>query len=185
MKIKANADLHCRYRSTAAALLLLATASCDRAAQPLNKLEVERRRDAEIAAQIAPDWRERRADAAGGETPVSDKEAAKLSTEFGLVGCSGVTRLRNTSAEGYLVRSWRVRGGARCFDGWADRQGRYSIFLHLDKSQSERDRLPWLCSETGAHVAECVSQGTTPSLLIRRPRFADHIVLHRITKVAS
>jgi len=120
-----------------------------------------------------------------GETPVDDAEVAKLSAEFGLAGCSGVTRLRDTRTDEFIAQSWRVRDSDRCNSGWVDRQGRYSILKFLDVSQAERNRLPWLCSEDGAHISECVSQGAEPTLLMRQPRDADYIVFHRITKIAK
>ncbi|WP_147414263.1 hypothetical protein [Sphingomonas gilva] len=119
------------------------------------------------------------------ETPVSDRDAAKLSREFGLSGCSGVTRLRDVEGDGHFAASWRVREGERCFQGWSERQQRYSILEHLDVSQDERDRLPWLCGESGSHVAECASQGSDRTLLIEQPRGADFLLFRRITKAAK
>lgn len=117
------------------------------------------------------------------ESPVNKDQAAALSKEFGLTGCSAVTALREVSADGYLIKSWRVRGGTECFNQWNDRQERYSLLAYLDVSQEERDRLPWLCSETGGHVAACRSQGTDITLLIEQPRSAEFILFRRITKI--
>lgn len=122
---------------------------------------------------------------AESEMPVSDDETAKLSSEFGLAGCSGVTRLRDVRSEEYFAQSWRIRGGEQCFRGWSERQERYAILAHLNASQAERDRLPWLCSETGDHVAECASQGTDDTLLIQQPRDAEFILLRRIKRVSE
>jgi hypothetical protein len=108
-----------------------------------------------------------------------------LSREFGLSECSGVTRLRDVRSDGYYAQSWRVRGGKRCFEGWLERQQRYSILEHLNVSQVERDRLPWLCSETGSHVSECSNQGTDIILLIQQPRYAEFILFRQITKVST
>lgn len=121
----------------------------------------------------------------GIETPVSDDEAARLSREFGLADCSEITRLRDHRAQRYFAESWRVRDGTQCFNDFADRQERYSLLAHLDASQAERDRLPWLCDEDGAHVAQCSSQGQGVILLIEQPRYAEYLLLRRIRKVAG
>lgn len=96
-----------------------------------------------------------------------------------------MTQLRNTRSNDYVAESWRARDNGKCYNEWLLRQDRYSTLKHLDVSQVQRDSLPWLCSETGGHVAECVNQGIETSLLIQRQRGADYILLHRITKVGD
>jgi hypothetical protein len=121
----------------------------------------------------------------GVETPVRDSEAAELFAEFGLPECSTAARLRDVRSDGYSVESWRVGGPEACFASWADRQRSYSTLTHLDASQSERDVLPWRCGETGSHVAGCVSERTGVTLIIEQPRFAEFLLLRRVTKVSE
>lgn len=119
------------------------------------------------------------------ETPVIGSEAQEVSVQFGLPACSGMTRLLETHVKNAVILSWRVRDNGPCYDAWSERQEKYSILAHLNNTQSELDRLPWLCSETGDHVSECETQGTNPIFVIRQPRSADYIMLHRITRLAE
>ncbi len=116
------------------------------------------------------------------ETTVDDRAAAALRREFDLPRCSGIRRLRDVRADGALVESWKVRGDAACFADWGERQKRFTILTRLDKPQAERDRLPWLCGESGGHVAQCSDRGNGTTLLIEQPRFAPFLLLRRITR---
>lgn len=115
------------------------------------------------------------------ETAVNDRDAAALRQQFDLPHCAGIRRLRDVREGGVFAESWRVRGDAACFADWARRVQRFTILAQLDKTQAERDRLPWLCEETGGHVLQCSDQGRTTTLVIEQPRFAPFLLLRRIT----
>lgn len=125
------------------------------------------------------------ANQAGEETPISDADAARLSGMFDIALCPGVTRLRDVRAGIHLFESWRVPEGEPCASAWGDRWNRYTILRHLDVPQAERDRLPWLCSEAGGHVAQCESQGMEPVLLMQHPRDAPFFLLRRVTTLSK
>ncbi|KQN39688.1 hypothetical protein ASG37_09150 [Sphingomonas sp. Leaf407] len=121
------------------------------------------------------------------ETPLDDRAAAALAREFGLPRCSNIARLRDVRGEGLFAESWRVRGDDACFADWAARQRKYGMLERLVKGETKADldRLPWLCGEDGAHVAQCSNQGRRVTLVIENPRFAPFLLFRRISREAK
>lgn len=118
------------------------------------------------------------------ETPVSEDIAAELSKEFGLVNCSKAVRLRDVRVEGLLVESWRIPEGKKCFADFNELVSKYSIWKYVEKEQTERSQIRWLCLERGDHVLKCTTQDAEPKLVIEQPRLADFLLFRRINKLS-